>query len=120
MAINEFFASIPVADFEPMLAWHKQLWGREPDFIPEPGEAVWQLVDHGSVYLVTDPVRAGSALITLLVDDLDAQISELISRGIEVGSVTELGPSVPGIAVTDAEGNCIRFGQPPADPAQPA
>lgn len=117
MAITEFFAGIPVENFESSLTWYEQLWGGPPDFFPEPGEAVWQLNEHGWVYLVTDPARAGNGLITLLVDDLDAQIAELQSRGIDTGAVQELGPSVPGIVVTDAEGNRVTFGQPPTEPS---
>ncbi len=116
MAITEFFAGIPVADFESALAWYERLWGRAPDFIPEPGEAVWQISEHAWVYVVTDVNRAGNGLITLLVDDLDTQIAELTSRGIDVGPTQEMGPSVPGFAITDAEGNRITFGQPPTEP----
>jgi hypothetical protein len=64
--------------------------------------------------VVTDAERAGNALITILIDDLDEQIARLTERGIEVGPVKELGPSVPGIVIVDAEGNRISFGQPPA------
>jgi hypothetical protein len=116
MVITEFFAGIPVAEFERALAWYERLWGRPPSFIPEPGEAVWQISDHAWIYVVTDLDRAGNGLITVLVDDLETQIAELTSRGIEVGVVKEMGPSVPGIVVTDAEGNRITFGQPPAEP----
>jgi predicted enzyme related to lactoylglutathione lyase len=114
MAVTEFFAGIPVADFPEALQWYERLWGKRPDFIPEEGEAVWQVTDHGWVYVVTDAERAGNALITILIDDLDEQIARLTERGIEVGPVKEMGPSVPGIVIVDAEGNRISFGQPPA------
>lgn len=114
MAMTELFAGIPVRDFDAMIAWYERVWGRPPDFFPEPGEAVWQLTGHGWVYVVHDADRAGHGLLTLLVDDLALLISELESRGIDTGVVKELGPSVPGIRLTDDDGNCISFGQPPA------
>jgi predicted enzyme related to lactoylglutathione lyase len=60
--------------------------------------------------VVGDVGRAGSALVTLLVDDLDAQAAELAERGIAVG---EFEP-VPGgrkTAIFDPEGNTISFGE---------
>jgi len=67
------------------------------------------------VYVVTDRQRAGNGLITLLIDDLEDRIAQLSERGIETGPVQEMGPSVPGIAITDPDGNRITFGQPPAE-----
>jgi hypothetical protein len=116
LAFTEFFAGIPVANFDAATAWYERLWDKAPDFYPEPGEAVWQIREHAWVYLVTDADRAGNALITVLVDDLDGLVSGLSARGIEVGPIQEMGPSVPGFALTDPEGNRITFGQPPAEP----
>jgi catechol 2,3-dioxygenase-like lactoylglutathione lyase family enzyme len=116
LAVTEFFAGMPVADFEAAVAWYERLWGREPDFFPEPGEAVWQITEHAWVYVVTDADRAGNGLITVLVDDLDERVTSLKGQGIEVGPIQEMGPSVPGFALTDPEGNRITFGQPPTEP----
>ena len=115
MAISEFFAGIPVADFASAVSWYERLWGKPADFYPEEGEAVWQITDHSWIYVVTDRQRAANGLITLLIDDLDERISQLTERGIDTGPVQEMGPSVPGIAITDPEGNRITFGQPPAE-----
>ena len=115
LAFTEFFAGIPVANFDAATAWYERLWGKAPDFYPEPGEAVWQIREHAWVYLVTDADRAGNALITVLVDDLDGLIAGLNDRGVEVGPIEEKGPSVPGLTLTDPEGNRITFGQPPAE-----
>jgi catechol 2,3-dioxygenase-like lactoylglutathione lyase family enzyme len=118
LAITEFFAGLPVAGFDAAVAWYERLWGKAPNFFPEPGEAVWQITEHAWVYVVTDADRAGNGLITLLVDDLDDLVASLSARGIEVGPIQEMGPSVPGFALTDPEGNRITFGQPPADPGE--
>ena len=34
-------------------------------------EAMWQVADRGWIYVVGDTNRAGNALLTLLVDDLE-------------------------------------------------
>jgi hypothetical protein len=120
LAFTEFFAGIPVSGFDAAVAWYERLWGHAPEFFPEPGEAVWQITDHAWVYLVTDPGRAGNGLITVLVDNLEELIANLTTRGIDVGPIKEMGPSVPGFAVTDLEGNRITFGQPPAEPGATA
>jgi hypothetical protein len=114
MAYTEFFAGIPVADYKSALPWYERLWGKPPDFLPQEGEAVWQVTDHAWLYVVTDAERAGNGLITILVDDLDDLIAQLTDRGIDIGPVEQVGESVPGVRIDDAEGNRITFGQPPA------
>jgi hypothetical protein len=115
LAYIEFFAGVPVAGFDEAVAWYEQVWGKAPDFYPEPGEAVWQITEHAWIYVVIDADRAGNALITVLVDDLDGLVADLTGRGVEIGPIEEKGPSVPGITLTDPEGNRITFGQPPAE-----
>jgi hypothetical protein len=114
MAYTEFFAGIPVADYVSALPWYGRLWGRPPDFFPQEGEAVWQITEHAWVYVVTDVERAGNGLITILVDDLDGLIARISERGIDVGPVQQVGDAVPGLRISDPEGNRITFGQPPA------
>src|SRR6476469_3060650 len=87
VAISEFFAGMPVADFASAVPWYERLWGKPPDFYPEEGEAVWQITGHSWVYVVTDRQRAGNGLITLLIDDLEDRIAQLSERGIETGPV---------------------------------
>ena len=111
MDIKWFFAGVPVADYSAALAWYKRLMGREPDFIPDENEAVWQVVESGWVYVIADPGRAGRALITLMVDDLDPLVAELEGRGVAVGAI-ETQPGLYRLAeITDPDGNKIRFGQ---------
>ena len=117
MAYTEFFTGIPVADFVAALPWYERLWGKPPDFFPQEGEAVWQITEHAWVYVVTDAERAGNGLITILVDDIDSLIAQLTERGIEAGGVQQVGDSVPGVRIADADGNRITFGQPPVEGA---
>ena len=113
MAVTEFFAGIPVADYESMLAWYERLMGKPPNFYPQEGEAVWRVTDHAWIYVVVDAERVGKALITILVEDLDDQIAQLAARELPVGPIEVIAESVRTVAITDPEGNRITFGQPP-------
>lgn len=112
MAITRLFAGIPVSDRDAVLGWYEQLAGRPPDLIPNASEAAWQLTETGWIYIVTDPPRAGSALNTLLVDDLDAFLVGLAERGIAPGPIETIGPAVRRATVTDPDGNRLNIGQP--------
>jgi predicted enzyme related to lactoylglutathione lyase len=112
VAITEVFAGIPVADYSSAAAWYERLVGRPPDMFPNDNEAVWRLTDKGWIYVVGDSERAGKALVTVLVDDLEQHVAELGERGL----VTEPIETVPGVVrtavITDADGNQIQFGEP--------
>jgi catechol 2,3-dioxygenase-like lactoylglutathione lyase family enzyme len=113
LAVTEFFAGIPVADFRSMLAWYERLFGKPPAFFPHDREAVWQITDHAWIYVVEDVERAGKALITILVDDIDTQVVELAERDVPVGPIETMDVGVRHVAIHDPEGNRVTFGQPP-------
>ena len=77
------FAGVPVSDLAAGLAWHECLHGRPPEMYPNDREACWQVSDQGWVYVVLDPERAGRGLMTVIVDDLDAEVADLAARGLE-------------------------------------
>jgi catechol 2,3-dioxygenase-like lactoylglutathione lyase family enzyme len=78
-------------------------------------EAAWRLAgDLCWVYVVADPVRAGNALLTMLVDDLDARIAELNGRGIATGPVDGVN-GMRRTAVRDPDGNTITYAAPSGD-----
>jgi len=54
------FAGVPVRDFAAALAWYERLLGGPPSFFPHDTEAVWQLAEHRSVYVVQRPASAKS------------------------------------------------------------
>jgi catechol 2,3-dioxygenase-like lactoylglutathione lyase family enzyme len=116
MAITEVFAGIAVAEIDSAREWYERLTGRPAHMLPNDNEAAWQLAGHGWVYLVGDAQRAGHAHLTLLVDDLDAQLAGLAERGLEAGPVETLGNGVRKASITDPDGNQISFGEakPPA------
>jgi hypothetical protein len=63
------------------------------------------------IYVVADSERAGKALLTLMVDDLDRHLAELTERGIAVGAIETQPGRYRKAEIVDPEGNKISFGQ---------
>ena len=76
-------ARIPVSDYAAALAWYERLLGSPPSFFPHDTEAVWELAEHRSVYIVQRPDHAGHVMPTVIVDDLDTLMAEVAQRGLE-------------------------------------
>jgi catechol 2,3-dioxygenase-like lactoylglutathione lyase family enzyme len=108
------FAGIRVRDLAAARAWYEQLLG-EPAFFPNDSEVVWTVADDRSLYIQEDPGRAGGALITLFVDDLDAVIAEIASRGLEPAERETYSNGVRKATYRDDDGNEVGFGGGPAN-----
>jgi glyoxylase I family protein len=113
MTFDHVFAALPVADYQPARDWYERLFGRPPDLIPNETEAAWQLTETAWVYVLADAGRAGGdAFVTVLVDDLDAHLSELADRGLATAAIE----TAPGLfrrtEIRDPEGNTIAFAEP--------
>jgi len=63
-----------VSDYERALTWYERLLGSEPAFLPNATQAVWELAEHRYLYIEELPERAGHALHTVFVDDLDERV----------------------------------------------
>jgi hypothetical protein len=87
---------------------------RSPNGFPTACEAVWHLADAGLLYLVADDERAGNALVTRIVEDLDAWIARLKRDGIAHGEIEDLTDGVRKTTILDPDGNSIILGQTPA------
>jgi predicted enzyme related to lactoylglutathione lyase len=108
------FAGIPVGDFGAALSWYEQLLGSPPAFFPHDTEAVWELAEDRFVYVVERPERAGNAIHTILVDDLDAVTGEIAARGLEPTQRDEYANGARKVTFVDPDGNEIGFGGLPA------
>ena len=109
--ITQVFAGIPVADFETARHWYEIFAGRRPDLVPKPDEAAWQLAGTGWIYVVADAERSGSALVTLMVDDLEKQVGFIAMRGIVPESIDTVPGVVRRATLLDPAGNTITLGQ---------
>jgi catechol 2,3-dioxygenase-like lactoylglutathione lyase family enzyme len=110
----DLFAGIHVRDYEAARAWYERLLGREPTFIAHATEAVWELAEHRYLFIEQDRETPGGADITILVDDLDALVAEIASRGIEPDERETYSNGARKAIYRDEDGNEIGFGSLPA------
>jgi catechol 2,3-dioxygenase-like lactoylglutathione lyase family enzyme len=77
----DLFAGLPVSDYQRALTWYGRLLGSRPAFFPNATEAVWELAEHRYLYIEELPERAGHALHTVFVDDLDERVESIGAPG---------------------------------------
>lgn len=113
MAVD-LFAGIPVNDYATALAWYERLLGTQPAFLPNDSEAVWELAEHRYLYIEHRPGRAGHAMHTVFVDDLDIRVAAITARGLVSAHRETYSNGVRKVTYHDPDGNEIGFGGPPA------
>lgn len=111
MTINNIFAVIPVADFDSARAWYERFWGRPADREPMGGLAEWQVTEGGAIQLLRDAESAGFAMLTVGVDDIDAQVAALAERGIDAGTLQDTPGGFRIATVTDPACNVLTLAQ---------
>ncbi|PXY32755.1 VOC family protein [Prauserella muralis] len=107
------FAGIPVIDYTRSLPWYERFFGRQPSFLPNDIEAVWEVAADRYIYIVQDPERAGHALVLSFVDDLDDRVAEIARRGIEPVKRENYEGGVTKVTYRDSDGNEISLGGGP-------
>ena len=109
------FAGLAVSDYQRALTSYERLLGSEPAFFPNATEAVWELAEHRYLYIKELPERAGHALHTVFVNDLDERVESIGARGIEPTSQETYGNGVRKVIYRDPDGNEIGFGGAPLE-----
>lgn len=56
----DLFAGICVRDFATARDWYERLLGGSPSFLAHTTEAVWELAEHRSLYVVEDAAEPGT------------------------------------------------------------
>ncbi len=73
---------------------------------------MWHLAERASLYVVQDPERAGDALVTLAVRDLEEVLSDTAQLA---PAMSATGPAdLRTAAFTDPDGNRLTFFEDPA------
>ena len=103
------FAGLRVRDFQAARAWYERLLG-EPAFFPHATEAVWTLAQDRSIYVVEHPNGAGKSVVTILLDDLDAQVAAIAARGIQPDERESYSNGVRKVIYRDPDGNELGLG----------
>lgn len=107
MPITNVLATVTVTDWEAALPWYENFFGRPADLFPMDGLAEWQVTPQGGLQLGQEDERAGSASVTLVVDDIEGQVAELAGRDIAIGEIVQGGTGAAFAMVEDPEGNRI-------------
>jgi predicted enzyme related to lactoylglutathione lyase len=107
--IGILFAGVPVTDFGAAVLWYAQLFGRPADIIVKDDEVMWRFADAAWLYVIGDQERAGRALVTLCVTDLDQTVADIAGRGIACGAIELVGDAGRKATFTDADGNSLAF-----------
>jgi catechol 2,3-dioxygenase-like lactoylglutathione lyase family enzyme len=108
----QLYAGLRVRDFGAAREWYERLLG-EPAFFPHSTEAVWMLAEGGSVFVVQDADRAGHCLVTIMVDDLDAQVAEIATRGLDPDERVTYSSGARKAIYRDPDGNELGLGGVP-------
>jgi hypothetical protein len=108
------FAGLRVRDFHVARSWYEQLLG-EPTFFPHATEAVWTLAEDRSVYVVEHADGAGNCVVTIFLDDLDAHVAAIASRGLEPDERETTSNGVRKALYRDPDGNELGFAGAPLD-----
>ena len=112
MAVD-LFAGIPVADYDRAVDWYERLLGSPPSFLPNDTEAVWDVNEHGWVFIEVRPEHAGHSMHTIFVDDLEDRVAKIAAGGIEPAKRETYDNGVRKVTYRDPDGNEIGFGGAP-------
>lgn len=110
ISVLALFAGIYVSDYEAAKEWYARLLGKEPSFIPNDTEAVWELAEDRSIYVEVHPEDAGHSVVTVFVDDLDERVAEIAERGIEPAKRETYENGVRKVLYRDPDGNEVGIG----------
>jgi len=108
------FAGLRVRNFQAAKPWYEQLLG-EPSFFPHDTEAVWTLADDRSLYVVEHAAGAGNCVVTIFLDDLDARVAAIATRGLEPDERETYANGVRKLIYRDPDGNELGFAGAPLD-----
>jgi catechol 2,3-dioxygenase-like lactoylglutathione lyase family enzyme len=111
----DLFAGIAVSDYQRALEWYGRLFGSPPSMRPHDTESVWNVQEHGHVYVVLRPEHAGHSLVTFFLGDLDAFVDAAGERGIEPESRETYDNGVRKIIFRDPDGNELGCAGPAAE-----
>ena len=106
------FAGLRVRDFQLARPWYEHLLG-EPAFFPHATEAVWTLAEDRSIYIVEHAEGAGNSVVTVFLDDLDAQVAAIAVRGLEPDERETYSNGVRKVIYRDRDGNEVGFAGAP-------
>jgi predicted enzyme related to lactoylglutathione lyase len=111
MTATHLFAGCAVADLAAARVFYEAVFGRAADLVPNDRELCWDLGGGRWVYAIAHEAKAGGAIVTVLVDDLDEVVAACAARGVAPAEVRPEGPSGRKARFLDPDGNELAFAQ---------
>ena len=93
----------------------ESLLGEPASFEATDTESVWSVAENGWIYVELRPERAGRAMVTVFLDDLDGFVTAAADRGIEPDRRERYENGVRKVLYLDPDGNEIGFGGGPVE-----
>jgi catechol 2,3-dioxygenase-like lactoylglutathione lyase family enzyme len=115
----ELFAGVAVSDYPKAVKWFEALLGMPATFEATDTECVWTLSEHRSIYVELRPERAGHAMVTVILDDLDGFVEAAAGRGVHPETQETYDNGMRKATYRDSEGNEIGFGGAPVEAPSP-
>ena len=106
MDVEVAFTGIAVSGITAARAFYDRIFGRGPDIVASDDEVMWRLTDSAWLYVLVDHARAGSCLVTMAVEDLDAALAELGVRSVAAEQVEEMDAGRKA-TLRDPDGNTL-------------
>ncbi len=110
MPIRNAIASVAVKNLDSASQWYERLFGRPADSKPNSEVAEWKFERGGWLQVYQLPERAGKGSVTLTVSNLEQQIGDLKTIGIDAGESVR-SAKVNVIMIKDPDGNSIAFAE---------
>lgn len=110
--VTHLFTGLGVDDLAEARGFYERLLGRPPDLVPNDHELAWKLTGAGWLYVDATAGTAGGAVLTVLVEDLDAHVAAAARRGLHPDRTDVLPGHGRKALFTDPDGNRIAFAQP--------
>ncbi len=107
MQTEVLFAGVPVADLAAAMPWYEGLFGRRADVVANDDEVMWRVSEGGWLYVVRDAARAGHAVVTISVGDLERSVIALAVRGVRAGPIEAVGTAGRKAVANDPDGNQV-------------
>ena len=105
-------AAVAVRDLDVASAFYEKLFGRTADAVPMPVDREWY-VGGTTLQVVAVPELAGSSMVTLVLDDLEAYAAALADRGLKPGDIDDdTAPTLRLLTLEDPDGNRLTLTQP--------
>lgn len=109
MAIDNVLASVAVKDLGIAEGWYGALLGRAGSR-PMPEVIEWKLPAGGGLQVYALAERAGHCSFTLVVRDIETEISKLEGMGVDTSERSST-PQIKTVMVVDPDGNHIALAE---------